>query len=71
MATPPPLLTKAQKTRRAALTWRVKYPEKYKEAKRKVRARWLKKNPNYYKEWHAANREYVTIKKREYRRRTA
>ena len=62
-------LTKAQKARQAALAWRAKHPEEYKKAKRKIRERWLKKNPNYGKEWQAANREYVTQQKRLYRAR--
>ena len=63
-------LTKAQQARRALKAWRAAHPEEYEEQTlRDYAKRWRKKNPNYNKEWHAANRDYVTMKKREYRAR--
>ena len=49
----PPPLTEAEK----------------KERQRATQARWRKLHPNYAKEWHAENREYVKLMKRKYRAR--
>jgi len=48
-----PLLTEAQK----------------KERQRVLQARWRKRNPDYQREWQAANREHVKLMKRKYRAR--
>jgi len=36
---------------------------------RKAQRRWRELHPDYNKEWHAANRDYVTQQKRKYRER--
>ena len=51
----PPPLTEAEK----------------KQRQRATQARWRKLHPNYAKEWHAENREYVKLMKRKYRKRKA
>jgi hypothetical protein len=61
--------TQAQKARQARLAWRAKHPKEYKKQLRERRERFRKRHPDYWKDWQIANREYVTIKKREYRAR--
>ena len=48
-----PLLTEAEKKKR----------------QRAAQARWRRLHPDYQREWHAANREYVKLQKRKYRAR--
>ena len=38
-----------------------------KKYQRAYQARWRKLHPDYQREWHAANREYVKLQKRKYR----
>ena len=44
-------------------------PAEYKKRQRLAQRRWRELHPDYNKEWQAANKEYVTQRKREYRSR--
>ena len=62
-------LTKVQKARQAALAWRAANPREHQESLREYQRRWREAHPDYFKQWHVDNRDYVTQKKREYRAR--